>query len=125
MKFLPRFTLWFSLLPVVMWAQATPPTPTVQQAAPGQAITLSVTASGSAPFTYQWYKNGVALAGFTGASLAISSATPADAGIYYVTVANSAGITLSNAAAVVIPPPLPAFTGPTPPGSAVTNTSAK
>jgi len=76
----------------------------------GQAVTLSVGAQGTAPFTYQWYKNGAALSGATTAALTISSATLNDTGSYSALVRNAAGSTLSDVAslavnAVVVPPP--------------------
>lgn len=70
--------------------------------APGRAVTLSVTAEGTAPFTYEWRRDGVPLAGATSDRYAIASVGAADAGVYTVKVANSAGSTLSDAATLVI-----------------------
>src|SRR5580704_8479604 len=39
--------------------------PTSQTVMLGQTATFTVTASGSGPLTYQWYKNGVAISGAT------------------------------------------------------------
>ncbi len=57
-----------------------------------------VTASGTEPFTYQWYQgstlltdDGVKYSGSTTASLTISNLTTADSGSYYAVVANAAG----------------------------------
>jgi len=50
------------------------PTPVVFNK--GDKITLSVSAQGKAPITYQWYKNKVAIAGATSA---IPFKRPADA----------------------------------------------
>jgi hypothetical protein len=58
---------------------------------PGAPLNLAVTANGTGPLTYQWLKNGVALAGATSASLAIPSLVPADAGRYAVLVGNVVG----------------------------------
>src|ERR1700754_5129528 len=59
-------------------AQTTVPTITTQPSSVavkvGIAATFSVVASGAAPLTYQWMKNGTAVAGATGASY---SAPPA------------------------------------------------
>ena len=71
----------------------------------GQAATLTLAASGTAPLTYQWSKDGVALTGATAASYSLASATTADAGSYSVTVTNSAGSVTSNSVAVTVTAP--------------------
>lgn len=55
----------------------------------GGTITLSVTVDGGYQNTFQWYKDGVALSGRTGASFTKSNAVAEDAGSYHV-VATSA-----------------------------------
>jgi len=55
---------------------------------PGTTASFSVTASGS-DLTYQWFKDGTALAGQTDSSLVLNSVTAADAGSYSVTVSGS------------------------------------
>lgn len=75
----------------------------------GQGAKITVTASGTAPFTYQWAKNGVLITGATSATYVVASTTPADSGTYTVVVSNSAGSTTSDNAALtvnikVIPP---------------------
>src|SRR5207344_778822 len=67
-----------------------------QTAQVGGTVTFSVSSGGSAPFTYQWRKDGVNIAGATAASYAISSAKTTDAGVYTVLVANAAGSTVSD-----------------------------
>lgn len=67
----------------------------------GQTVTLSVAASGTAPFSYQWSKDGVPLSGVTGAQYQISSAHLANAGVYNVVVSNPAGSTSGNATLTV------------------------
>lgn len=57
----------------------------------GQPIALSVTATGTAPLTYEWAKNGVVLSSQTSSTLNIASATAADSGKYTVTVRNAKG----------------------------------
>lgn len=59
--------------------------------ATGQAATLSVTASGVAPLTYQWFKANTPIAGANQANFTIASPTTADSGLYYVTVSNGCG----------------------------------
>lgn len=78
---------------------ATPPVittqPVAQIVAGGGAFTLSVAATGSAPLSYQWSRNGASLAGATNASLSVSNAQWANAGRYSVTVSNAGGAATS------------------------------
>jgi uncharacterized delta-60 repeat protein len=69
--------------------------PVDQIASVGGSATFTVTATG-ANLSYQWRKNGVAIAGATNASYTISSAQLADAGSYSVGVFNLYGGTVSN-----------------------------
>lgn len=62
----------------------------------GQSVTLSVTASGTQPFTYQWYKSGSALPQSNTANYVINSVTAADTGTYAAVVSNSVGSTNSD-----------------------------
>lgn len=57
----------------------------------GANVTLSVSASGTAPFTYQWRKGGQAIPGATSVQYTITGATAGDAGTYDVLVSNPAG----------------------------------
>lgn len=66
--------------------------------AEGQAANFAVAVSGTGPFTYQWLRNGVALAGGTSAAFTISPVALADAGSYAVRVGNAAGTVTSTAA---------------------------
>lgn len=81
-----------------------------QVATAGNTVSLTVGASGTAPLSYQWRRDGVALAGATGATLTLPSVGSGDAGNYTVVVSNAAGSTTSAALAltvnsVVIPQP--------------------
>jgi hypothetical protein len=87
---------------VVAPAIVTPPAP--QAVAAGASVTFSVTASGSVPLTYQWTRDGRALAGATGPSLTLSAVQPSDAGTYAVTVANSAGSAAAVGARLTVAP---------------------
>jgi hypothetical protein len=49
--------------------------------------------SGSLPMKYQWWKNGVRIAGATGTSLAFSKMKPSDAGSYSFSATNAQGQT--------------------------------
>ncbi len=83
--------------------------PVSQTVDTGANVTLSVTASGSVPFLYQWRKDGVVLPAGTTANLTITSAQPTDTGSYRVLITNPAGAIESAAATltVLIPVSLP------------------
>jgi hypothetical protein len=69
----------------------------------GQGASFSVTASGTAPLTYQWQRDGAAIAGATGSAYSLSSTTLADSGAQFtVVVTNSAGSATSNAAKLTV-----------------------
>jgi pectin methylesterase-like acyl-CoA thioesterase len=72
----------------------------------GQSVTFSVTASGSAYFTYQWRKGGDDLPGQVGSSLTIASAAFADEGSYDCVVTSSGGSTPSAAASLSVLTPV-------------------
>ena len=55
--------------------------------------------------TYQWQKNGAAIAGATNATLTFASAQAADAGTYTVVATNSSGSTTSAAATLTLTGP--------------------
>ncbi len=93
-----------------------PPTITAQPAATttvaeGGSATISVSATGSG-LSYQWKKDGTAISGATGASLAIGPASATDGGTYTVDVTStensvtSAPTTSSNAIIVVVDAPV-------------------
>jgi TATA-box binding protein (TBP) (component of TFIID and TFIIIB) len=63
---------------------------------------LDVTANGTAPFTYQWKKDGVDISGATAISYVISNVTTAASGNYTVLVSNSLGNSLSNIATLTV-----------------------
>jgi len=71
----------------------------------GQQIAFSATAEGTPPLTWQWTKNGVAIAGATNASYIVASAATTDSGTYRARATNSAGNAESNALTinVVVP----------------------
>src|SRR2546422_2254966 len=54
--------------------------PTSQTVTAGQSATFSVAASGTAPLSYQWRKNGTAISGATSASYTTPATTTADKG---------------------------------------------
>lgn len=72
----------------------------------GDSANFNVSATGQTPFTYQWQKNGAAIAGATSRILSIGRALAADAGSYRVTISNSDGATSSRDASlnIIFPP---------------------
>ncbi|RAW00332.1 PQQ-dependent sugar dehydrogenase [Pseudochryseolinea flava] len=68
----------------------------------GQPATFSVTATGTAPLSYQWQKNNVNISGATNSSFTITSTQAADAGNYRVLVLNTAGSATSNNATLTV-----------------------
>ncbi|HAV60773.1 MAG TPA: hypothetical protein DCY13_00210, partial [Verrucomicrobiales bacterium] len=65
---------------------------------PGQAVTLSVSATGEPPLRFQWRKNALPIAGWTNATLTLSNLKHADTGDYDVQVANGCNTVTSPAA---------------------------
>ncbi|MDB6105268.1 MAG: pyrrolo-quinoline quinone, partial [Gammaproteobacteria bacterium] len=65
----------------------------------GNTATFTVVASGTAPLTYQWQKDGTVIMGATGASYTTPAAQITDDGaMFAVAVTNSAGSVTSNSA---------------------------
>ncbi len=93
-------TLTIAVAPAVL-----PPTITGQPASlalnQGQTATFSVVAAGTAPFTYQWRRDGIAISGVTGSSLSLN-AQPAAAGVYSVVVTNAVGSATSQGATLSV-----------------------
>ncbi|MBI5771401.1 MAG: immunoglobulin domain-containing protein, partial [Verrucomicrobia bacterium] len=81
----------------------------------GQPATFSVTATGTATLTYQWRRNGLALASATNATYTIPTASRTDADYYDVAVTNSVGTTNSAVARLgVAPTSYPTLVAPDP-----------
>jgi|GEM_PF-307023 len=78
--------------------------PADQSVIAGQGVQFSVVATGSAPFNYQWKKDGVDIVGATGALYEIEFARVEDAGSYSVTVSNLAGNVTSSSATLTVAP---------------------
>lgn len=87
--------------PAPLVAAAVTAGPTSLTVVAGQMATLSVSAIGTAPLTYQWRRDGVAIAGATGATLTL---TPSQVGsaAYTVVVANAIGSTTSAPATLTV-----------------------
>ncbi|HSY16849.1 MAG TPA: immunoglobulin domain-containing protein, partial [Candidatus Acidoferrales bacterium] len=81
----------------------------------GSTAGFSVTATGTAPLSYQWSRNNTNLLGATNATLTIPNVQPAQSGsIYFVLVSNLIGSAVSSNAVLTVssPPPPPACTPP-------------
>jgi len=79
--------------------------PSNQTVTAGQTATFAVVASGAAPLTYQWQKNGTNISGATAASYTTPATTTADSGEQVrVIVSNSSGSDSSNIATLTVNP---------------------
>ncbi len=79
--------------------------PTDQSIAAGQTASYSVTATGAAPLSYQWRRNGTAIAGAASARYTTPAATLADSGATFaVVVSNAAGSATSRSALLTVGP---------------------
>jgi len=69
----------------------------------GQAATFSVSASGTAPISYRWHKNGTNISGATASSYTTPATTTADSGSKFdVVVSNTAGSMTSSQATLTV-----------------------
>jgi hypothetical protein len=104
---------------------ATPPAITTQPASltvtQGQTASFSVTATGTAPLSYFWFKGATPMTNGPNPALTIVNAQSGAAGTYSVIVSNNAGtITSSNATlTVIIPSSAPVIN--TQPGNQIVN----
>lgn len=73
----------------------------------GQSATFSVTATGTEPLNYQWFKDTAPLIGVSGSSYTIASTTLNDAGVYTVLVSNDYGEESSHRAVLTVIEPIP------------------
>ncbi|MEW6302216.1 MAG: immunoglobulin domain-containing protein [Verrucomicrobiota bacterium] len=76
--------------------------PQSQTVAAGATVTFNVIASGAAPLSYQWRRNGAPISGANATSYTIASVQSADAGTYDVVVSNGGGSVTSNPAALTV-----------------------
>lgn len=79
--------------------------PFSQTALQDATVTFSVTAAGSQPLTYQWFKDGLTLGGATESTLVLTRVRPVDAGSYTVRVSNPVGSVTSDPALLVVQVP--------------------
>jgi CotH kinase protein/Lamin Tail Domain/Bacterial Ig domain/Calx-beta domain/Immunoglobulin domain len=78
--------------------------PQAQVVDPGTSASLSVTASGTAPFTYQWRFNGAGLAGATGSTYSLPAVAYTNGGFYSVVVLNAVGSAISQPVELIVRP---------------------
>ena len=76
--------------------------PTAQNVAEGNPFTLLLTATGEAPITYQWAKDGTDIPGATQTTYSVTSASMTNAGVYTCKVTNVCGTVTSNPATVTV-----------------------
>jgi immunoglobulin I-set domain protein len=99
------------------WEGSKPPVPTTitqpqsQTVTVGQTASFAVTASGTGPFSYQWYKGGVAVSGATSSTYTTPPTVMSDSGsIFTVTVTNSTGTLTSAGASLTVKAIVPTIT---------------
>jgi BspA type Leucine rich repeat region (6 copies)/Immunoglobulin domain len=94
------------IMVVLAHGQQLAPTITVQPVSIekplGNAASFNVTATGTAPLSYQWLKDGVAIAGANSATYTISSVQLSDAGVYSVVVSNVSGKVESATTSLIV-----------------------
>lgn len=78
-----------------------------QSVTEGANVTLSVSVNGTTPFSYQWRKDGAAIAGATASLFSLVPARVADAGNYSVVVTNAAGAITSGLIVLGVNPATP------------------
>src|SRR6185436_4583207 len=81
--------------------------PASQTVVTGGSALFGVIATGTAPLSYQWYKDGSLIPGATTSSLSLSNVQHADAGGYSVVVNNAVGTATSNTDTLSVTDQLP------------------
>ena len=76
--------------------------PASQTVVAGQPVTFTAAGTGTPAPTYQWYKNGAAIAGAVTDSFTIASAAMSDAADYTVVLTNNVGTATSAAATLTV-----------------------
>ncbi|MGD1020796.1 MAG: immunoglobulin domain-containing protein, partial [Verrucomicrobiia bacterium] len=76
--------------------------PASQVVLAGSTVTLTASASGTAPISYQWYTNNVPISGATSPTLTLVSVQTSADGSYTVTASNSVGVATSDPAQLTV-----------------------
>ena len=77
--------------------------PASQTVTAGQTASFGVAATGTAPLSYQWYRNGTAISGAASSSYTTATTTTSDNGAQFtVVVSNTAGTATSSAATLTV-----------------------
>src|SRR5256885_8143810 len=77
--------------------------PASQSVTAGQTATFSVSATGTAPLSYQWKKNGIPVSGTSSFTYTTPATSTSDTGAQFtVIVSNSAGSVTSSAAVLTV-----------------------
>jgi hypothetical protein len=85
--------------------------PAAVSVAVGQPVSFSVAATGTAPLTYQWQRNGAAIDGATSSTYALSTTALADSGaVFRAIVSNVAGSATSSDATLTVVTAAPVLT---------------
>ncbi len=80
----------------------------------GSSVTFTAAASGTGPFSYQWFKGATALSGQTNSTLTLNNLQPGDSGAYSVSVTGACGGAASVGAELTVNlPPVVTITHPT------------
>jgi hypothetical protein len=112
-----KLILLFLALAVSAFAQAAVnypaiSTPFTVNAAVGKSPTITASADGTPPLSYQWYKDGNIWPGQTGATVTFPNAQVFDSGAYKCVITNSSGSTTSPVVTLVIAAPVLAPSNP-------------
>ena len=82
--------------------------PQSQTRSVGQSVTFNVAASGTAPLSFQWQRNGTNISGATSSSFTIASVAMSDNGaMFRAVVTNAFGSATSNAATLTVTANMP------------------
>ena len=85
--------------------------PASQTVAEGATATFTVTASGTAPLSYQWQRNGSPISGATSASYSTPTTSADNGASFLVVVSNSSGSVQSSSATLTVTSGAPNITG--------------
>src|SRR5262249_28430416 len=91
-----------AVLTVVVQPPSIVTQPLSQNVAVGSDVSLSVTATGTAPLSYQWSKDGNDLPGATAATFTLTNVQTNDSGSYALVVTNAYGAATSSVAVVTV-----------------------